>query len=147
MLETGARAPDFTLPDQNGDAVHLAAVLASGPVLLYFYPADFTPGCTREACAFRDLYPTLAAAKLTVLGVSPQDSASHRRFREKYHLPFSLLADPERTVIRAYQCEGPLGLLRRTSYRIGPDGTIRRALRADLRIGRHRAFAAEIAEP
>ncbi|MGH8427379.1 MAG: peroxiredoxin [Gammaproteobacteria bacterium] len=146
MLEPGTRAPDFTLSDENGLPVHLAEILASGPVLLYFYPADFTPGCTREACAIRDLHPSLDAGGVRVLGVSPQDVVSHRRFGEKHRLPFRLLADPEREAIRAYECAGPFGLVRRTSYLIGGDGIIRKAVRADLRIGRHREFTARAAE-
>lgn len=141
MLEPGARAPDFELPDETGRRVALAATLERGPLLLYFYPADFTPGCTREACGLRDENARLAIAGVTVLGVSPQDSARHLEFRRRYALPFRLLADPGREVIRAYGCLGPFGLVRRTSYRIGADGRIRAAVRADLRIGRHLEFA------
>lgn len=138
MLKTGDSAPDFTLPDQDGRPVHLAELLAKGPVLLYFYPADFTPVCTKEACAFGALEPELGRAGVTLLGVSPQDSASHTRFRERYHLGFSLLADPERRVIRAFGCDGLLGLtVQRVTYLIGTDGRIQETAKAALRVGPH----------
>lgn len=145
MLEPGTRAPDFTLPDETGRAVHLAEVLKRGPVLLFFYPADFTPGCTKEVCALRDVHTPLVIGGVTVLGVSPQDVDSHLRFRKKHSLPYRLLADTERSVIRAYGCQGPFGLVRRTSYLVDRDGLIREAVRADLRIGRHRRLAEDAA--
>ncbi|MDE1984813.1 MAG: peroxiredoxin, partial [Gammaproteobacteria bacterium] len=92
MLHVGALAPDFELPDQDGKSVRLSERLPHGPVLLYFYPADFTPVCTREACAFRELQPQLQQAGAEIIGISPQDSASHARFRTRYALPFTLLA-------------------------------------------------------
>ena len=138
MLMPGDAAPDFELPDQDGNPLRLSALLAHGPVLLYFYPADFTPVCTREACAFRDLQPQLARRDATILGVSPQDSASHARFRQRHRLPFPLLADPDKRVIRAYGCDGPLGLgVKRVSYLIGRDGRITAAVHAALRVARH----------
>ena len=90
MLKVGDTAPDFTLPDQDGRPVHLAELLARGPVLLYFYPADFTPVCTKEACAFGALQPELNRKGVTLLGVSPQDSASHSRFRARHGLGFQI---------------------------------------------------------
>ncbi|HEU5398533.1 MAG TPA: peroxiredoxin, partial [Gammaproteobacteria bacterium] len=138
MLKPGDSAPDFTLPDQDGRPVHLAELLAKGPVLLYFYPADFTPVCTKEACAFGALEPELDRAGVTLLGVSPQDSASHVRFRERYRLGFSLLADPDRRVIRAYKCDGLLGFgVQRVTYLIGGDGRIQEATKAAFRVGPH----------
>jgi len=142
MLKAGDSAPDFTLPDQDGGPVHLAELLAKGPVLLYFYPADFTPVCTKEACALGALEPELGRAGVTLLGVSPQDSNSHTRFRERYHLGFSLLADPERRVIRAYGCDGLLGLgVQRVTYLIGSDGRIQEATKAAFRVGPHLELA------
>lgn len=142
MLAVGTIAPDFTLPDQDGQPVHLAALLSKGPVLLYFYPADFTPVCTREACAFGELEPGLNRAGVTLLGISPQDSASHTRFRARYHLDFPLLADTERNVIRAYDCETLFGLyVARTTYLIGTDGRIQEAAKAAFRVGPHVALA------
>lgn len=142
MLKPGDSAPDFTLPDQDGHPVHLAELLAKGPVLLYFYPADFTPVCTKEACAFGALEPELGRAGVTLLGVSPQDGPSHARFRERYHLGFSLLADPERRVIRAYGCDGLLGFgVQRVTYLIGSDSRIQEATKAAFRIGPHLELA------
>jgi peroxiredoxin Q/BCP len=141
MLEKGARAPDFELSDQDGRRHTLKALLADGPLILYFYPADFTPGCTKEACSFRDLHQELMKAKLRVVGVSPQDVDSHRAFADKHHLNFPLLADPDKTVIKAYDLDGPLGFgVRRGTYLIGRDGRIQDGVLADLRIGEHEAF-------
>jgi peroxiredoxin Q/BCP len=141
MLEKGARAPDFELSDQDGRRHTLKSLLADGPLILYFYPADFTPGCTKEACSFRDLHQELMKAKLRVVGVSPQDVDSHRAFADKHHLNFPLLADPDKTVIKAYDLDGPLGFgVRRGTYLIGRDGRIQDGVLADLRIGEHEAF-------
>ncbi|MDE2092154.1 MAG: peroxiredoxin [Gammaproteobacteria bacterium] len=145
-MKKGDSAPEFELPDQDGSLLRLSELLKRGPLLLYFYPADFTPVCTREACAFRDLQPALAAASITVIGISPQDSASHARFREKHGLSFPLLADPGKHVIRAYGCEGPLGFgVKRVSYLISPDGRILDVAHAALRVGPHAALAAHAA--
>lgn len=141
MLALGMRAPEFTLPDQDGQNVSLSSLLGRGPLILYFYPADDTPGCTREACAIRDLTPKLLSAGLTVAGVSPQDPSSHQAFRTKYQLPFPLLADVDRFVIRLYDVRGPLGIgVRRATYLIDQARIIRQALLADLRIGLHEKF-------
>lgn len=141
MLRPGTKAPDFELPDDRGGTVSLAGLLESGPLILYFYPADFTPGCTREACDVRDLYDELSAAGLQVAGVSPQGPDSHRRFRDRHGLPFRLLCDRDKRVIRQYGAGGPLGLgVRRVTYLIASDGEIRDAVRADIRIRRHREF-------
>jgi thioredoxin-dependent peroxiredoxin len=142
MLKIGDSAPDFELPDQNGLRLRLSELLARGPVLLYFYPADFTPVCTREACAFRGLQPALTAANVTVIGVSPQDSASHARFGKKHGLDFPLLADIHKRVISAYGSKGPLGFgVRRTSYLIGQNGRIMETARAAFRVSPHAALA------
>ena len=141
MLLIGSQAPDFQVPDQDGNPVSLGTLLAHGPLVLYFYPADDTPGCTREACFIRDVHAELAAAGLTVAGVSPQGAASHRRFADKYALPFTLLADTGKTLARAYGVLGPFGLgLRRATFLIGTDRVILDTVRADLRIGRHEDF-------
>lgn len=141
MLEKGATAPEFELPDQDGRRHTLKSLLAEGPVVLYFYPADFTPGCTKEACSFRDLHQELLRAKLRIVGVSPQDVDSHRRFADRHHLNFLLLADPDKSVIKAYDLDGPLGFgVRRGTYLIGRDGIVRDSVLADLRIGAHEDF-------
>ncbi len=141
MLAIGARAPEFTLPDADGQATSLSNLLRDGPLILYFYPADFTPGCTREACQIRDLHTELDAAGLTVAGVSPQTPESHRAFREKYKLPFTLLADVDRFVIKMYDVRGPFGFgVRRATFLIDQARLIQDAVLADLRIGEHEAF-------
>ena len=141
MLAIGARAPEFTLPDADEVSVSLKSLLARGPLILYFYPADFTPGCTREACQIRDLQPQIQAAGLQVAGVSPQSPESHRAFREKYHLPFVLLSDVGRCVVRMYGVRGPLGLgVRRATFLINTDRRILDAVVADMRIGVHARF-------
>ncbi len=101
MLEVGKKAPAFTLPDQDGRPVKLASFKGK-PVVLYFYPKDDTPGCTQEACDFRDAYASLKRAGAVVLGVSPDDSKRHGRFAGKYKLPFTLLADTDHSVAEAY---------------------------------------------
>ena len=141
MLAIGARAPEFTLPDADDVSVSLKSLLVRGPLILYFYPADFTPGCTREACQIRDLQPQIQAAGLQVAGVSPQSPESHRAFREKYHLPFVLLSDVDRCVVRMYGVRGPFGLgVRRATFLIDPAGQIRDVVASDLRIGVHIGF-------
>ncbi|SRR5579885_990385 len=141
MLAIGARAPEFTLPDADGQATSLSNLLRDGPLVLYFYPADFTPGCTREACQIRDLHSDVVAAGLTVAGVSPQSPESHRAFREKHKLPFTLLADVDRFVIKMYGVQGPLGFgVRRATFLIDQARQIEDAVMADFRIGEHEAF-------
>ncbi len=137
-------APDFVLPNQDGRQVSLGDLLGGG-LVLYFYPADFTPGCTAEACHFRERHEELLAAGLTLAGISPQGVASHARFRDQHHLPFDLLSDPERDVVRAYDALGPFGLgVRRITYLVEPDGRIADAVLADVRVGRHFRFVAEV---
>ena len=144
MLHPGNKAPDFTLLDQDGQPVTLSDACAEGSVVVYFYPADFTPGCTKEACAIRDMYAEVAASGLRVLGISPQDSASHARFRERHGLPFTLLADPEKTTVKAYGVDGPFGIgVRRATFLINPSRVIESRVVADLRIGLHEAFIRE----
>jgi peroxiredoxin Q/BCP len=101
MVELGQPAPDFTLPDQSGRDLTLSHLRGS-PVVLYFYPKDDTPGCTKEACAFRDAFGEYLAQGAKILGVSPDGVDSHARFARKFELPFTLLADPDRTVCQAY---------------------------------------------
>lgn len=101
MLDIGTKAPDFTLPDKDGNAVSLHD-FAGKKVILYFYPKDDTPGCTKQACGFAALYPDFEEAGAVVIGISKDDVASHQKFVTKYDLPFVLLADPELNVIKAY---------------------------------------------
>ena len=135
MPAEGSPAPDFELRSDSGETLKLSDFRGK-PVVLYFYPADDTPGCTKEACGFRDAYRVFVERGAVILGVSPDDEASHARFREKYGLPFTLLADPDHSVAEAYDAWGEKTLygkksvgLKRTTYVIGPDGTIVRAMR------------------
>ena len=132
MLEPGTKAPPFVLSDAAGRQVSLQD-FAGRHVILYFYPQDDTPGCTEEACGFRDAWGELEALGAVVLGVSADDAASHERFAAKYRLPFTLLSDPDRRVMRAYGAYGEktlygrkvVGVIRSTVW-IGPDGRVRR---------------------
>lgn len=101
FLEAGTRAPDFTLPDQAGNPVRLSSFKGK-KVVLYFYPKDNTPGCSRQACAFAARYAGFKAQNVAVIGISKDSIASHQKFAEKYELPFILLSDPERVAIEAY---------------------------------------------
>jgi peroxiredoxin Q/BCP len=132
MVSEGQSAPDFTLPDQDGNPVSLSG-LRGKPVLLYFYPRDATPGCTTEACDFRDARAEYEAAGAVVLGVSPDTVASHRKFADKHGLPFTLLADPDKEVIQAYgvwkekNMYGKTSMgVERTTVVIDRDGVVRR---------------------
>ena len=101
MLETGTKAPDFELPDQNGK-MHKLSDYAGRKVILYFYPRDNTPGCTKQACGFSEKYPQFTEKGAAILGISKDSVASHKKFELKYGLAFTLLSDPERKVIEAY---------------------------------------------
>ena len=141
MLKPGTTAPDFTLPDQDGRPCSLASLVDDGPLILYFYPADFTPGCTREACGLRDMHARIVASGLRMAGISPQSPESHRRFRKEHALPFTLLSDEDKAVIRAYGVDGPFGVgVRRATFLIDAGRRITGAVLADFRIGKHPAF-------
>lgn len=141
MLKAGDEAPEFRLPDQDGRSRRLSELIAGKPLILYFYPADFTPGCTKEACDLRDLHARILASGLRVVGVSPQSPESHRRFRQEHELPFMLLSDEDKVAIRAYGVDGPLGIgVRRATFLIDERGRVVDAVLADLRISRHQAF-------
>lgn len=102
MLKPGTKAPDFSLPDQDGK-IHTLSEYVGRKVILYFYPKDSTPGCTKQACGFSELYPQFTEKGAVVLGVSKDSVASHKRFQEKYNLSFTLLSDSELTAIQAYE--------------------------------------------
>ncbi|MGO9426756.1 MAG: peroxiredoxin [Steroidobacteraceae bacterium] len=141
MLKAGERAPEFTLPDDTGTDRSLTELLSSGAIILYFYPADFTPGCTRQACSLRDLNAEIQKAGLRIIGISPQSPQSHAKFREKHRLPFVLLSDEQKTVVRMYGLNGPLGIgVRRATFLIDGSRRVRDAVLADFLIGRHEDF-------
>ncbi|HEX8071207.1 MAG TPA: thioredoxin-dependent thiol peroxidase [Pyrinomonadaceae bacterium] len=131
MLQAGDTAPDFTARDAQGNEVTLSALRGQN-VVLYFYPKDDTPGCTKEACSFRDAHSVYEQAGIKVLGVSLDDEASHQKFAAKYNLPFTLLADTDHAVADAYGVYGPksfagrdyMGVTRKT-FLIGKDGKIK----------------------
>ena len=133
MLSVGTKAPDFTLPDQNGELRSLADYKGQ-KVILYFYPKDMTSGCSKQACAFGELYPQFREKGAVVLGISKDSVESHKKFEEKYGLPFILLSDTEKTVIQAYDVlkekmnfgKPTLGVVR-TTYLIDEDGMIVKA--------------------
>ena len=134
MLETGIKAPDFTLPDKDGNSVSLSD-FTGRKVVLYFYPKDNTPGCTRQACAFASAYEGFKAKNVTVIGVSKDSVASHQKFTAKYSLPFILLSDPELQAIQAYDVwrekklygKVSMGVVRST-YIIDENGIIEKAM-------------------
>jgi len=141
MLKPGSKAPEFVLASDQGGETSLSDLLQSGPLILYFYPADFTPGCTKEACSIRDIHNDIQAVGLQVAGISPQDEESHQRFRDEHNLPFMLLSDPDKVVVKMYDVDGPFGVgVRRATYLINQDRTIQDAVQADVRIGRHQDF-------
>lgn len=133
MLEIGTKAPEFTLPDQDGNQISLADFKGK-KVILYFYPKDNTPGCTAQACGFGELYPRFQEKDGVVLGVSKDTVSSHKKFQEKYSLPFPLLSDTELSVIKAYDVwqeknmygKKTMGVVR-TTYLIDEEGTIVKA--------------------
>lgn len=134
MLEAGMKAPDFTLPDKDGNPVSLSD-FAGKKVVLYFYPKDNTPGCTKQACAFAAAYGEFEQLGVTVIGVSKDSAASHQKFADKHSLPFILLSDPELTAIQAYDVwqekklygKVSMGVVR-TTYVIDEHGVIEKAM-------------------
>ena len=141
MLKPGAKAPEFVLENDAGEEVSLTDLLQDGPLILYFYPADFTPGCTKEACSIRDIHNDIQAVGLNVAGVSPQDPESHAKFRKAHDLPFTLLSDPDKDVIKMFDVDGMFGVgVTRGTFLISQDRTIQDAVVANVRIGRHQEF-------
>lgn len=141
-LEPGDVAPDFELKNDEGEIVKLSELRGS-PVVLYFYPRDDTPGCTKEACAFRDNFPQFGKLDARVFGISPDGEASHRAFKEKYQLPFPLLSDPDHQVAERYGAWGTkvlygkehVGILRST-FIVDAEGRIARVFR-NVRVEGH----------
>ena len=141
MLEPGSRAPEFVLENDQGGESSLSDLVKDGPLILYFYPADFTPGCTKEACSIRDIHNDIQAVGLQVAGISPQDADSHQRFRNEHDLPFTLLSDPEKVAVKMYDVDGPFGVgVRRATFLISQYRVIQDAVMADVRVGRHKEF-------
>ena len=128
-LKEGMKAPAIQAQDQHAKTIKLSDFLGKSCVVLYFYPKDDTPGCTKEACSLRDGHGALLASGAVVLGVSADNVASHKAFADKFHLPFSLLADPDSAIITAYGVKMPLvGMAKRITFLIDKQGVIRRIL-------------------
>ncbi len=151
-IEEGKAAPDFTLEDADGNRVSLSGHRGRY-VVVYFYPRDDTPGCTKEACGFRDLHQAVRARGAEVIGISPDDAASHRKFADKYDLPFTLLCDPGREVMERYGAWGEkmmygkktTGVIRSTVI-VGPDGKVAKHWRRVPKAADHPAKVLEAIE-
>ncbi len=141
MLKPNDIAPDFSLTAAQGHQVTLRQLLEAGPVVIYFYPSDFTPVCTKQACMFRDAFDGLRRAGVQVVGISSQSASTHEKFRAKHELPFDLLSDAGRKVARAYGATSLLGLIpRRISYLVDRDRKIVDAAGGDFGLDSHRYF-------
>ena len=138
MLAAGTLAPDFTAMLDDGSTFHLADYRSDRNVVLYFYPRDFTRGCTREACSIRDNYAAVEERGAVLIGVSTDTHDSHLSFREHYNLPFPLISDPERRLVKLYDARGFLPwLTARVTYVIDREGVIRAAFHHEFAIKRH----------
>ncbi len=139
MLEAGTVAPQFTATLDSGETFNLGDWRGRKHVVLYFYPKDDSPGCTREACAFRDKYEPITALDAIIVGVSADSADSHQQFREKHSLPFPLIPDTDKRLSKLYGARGLLGLMTaRVTYVIDKQGIIRGAFRHEVRgIGHH----------
>ena len=134
MLEIGTKAPEFSLPDENGEIRNLSDYKGK-KLILYFYPRDNTPGCTKQACGFADLYPQFSEKDVEIVGISKDSVASHKKFKEKYSLPFTILSDTELKTIQAYDVwkekklygKTSMGIVR-TTYLIDENGVIIKAM-------------------
>ena len=144
-IQVGDKAPDFTLPSQSGEPVRLHDRLGERVVVLYFYPKDNTPGCTAEACAFRDSHEVFTDAGAEVIGVSSDSVAKHTAFADQHELPFTLLSDQGGRVRKSYGVPAVLGLIPgRVTYVIDRQGTVRHVFNSMTNIGRHVGDALEV---
>jgi thioredoxin-dependent peroxiredoxin len=137
-VDAGSKAPNFTLPSQSGVMVNLKDFIGKKPVVLFFYPKDDTPGCTKEACAFRDDYEEFDKLDAEVIGISSDSVESHRRFAKKHDLPFTLLSDEGRKVRRLYGVPNAFGLFPgRVTYVIDEEGVVRHIFSSQLGVEQH----------
>ncbi|MDW8247451.1 MAG: peroxiredoxin [Sandaracinaceae bacterium] len=139
MLEPGHRAPDFVRLDHRGQVIDTALLRQKGPLVVFFYPKDFTPGCTREACLFRDAYEEFCSESVSVIGISSDSDESHARFAQRYQLPFALISDQKHELARAFGVRRPFGIFgnRRVTFVIDQEGTVRAAIHAELSMEAH----------
>jgi peroxiredoxin Q/BCP len=146
-LEIGDRAPDFSLPSQDGKTVSLADFRGKNTVVLFFYPKDESPICTKEACSFRDAYEDFVKAGAAVIGISSDSAESHQRFAEHHRLPFLLLADTDGSLRKAFDVPKTMGLLPgRVTYVIDKEGIVRLIFNSQLSAADHVADALKIVE-
>lgn len=147
MLKVGDTAPDFETVLEDGTPFRLSDLRGDKNVVLYFYPADFTGGCTAEACRFRDNYETVMRYDAVIIGVSQDTQESHIRFREQHSLGFPLIADQDKRIANLYEATGSfLGIRPRVTYVIDKRGVVRAAFRHDIAIGRHLSDTLEALE-
>lgn len=139
VLRVGDRAPDFTLPDQDGTPVTLSSLLADGPVVVYFYPAAMTSGCTKEACHFRDLAAEFAELGAKRIGISADGVDKQKQFDGKHELGFPLLSDPDRKVAEAFGVKRPVKFLpnKRSTFVLDRDGTVREVISSEVNMAVH----------
>ncbi|UYQ95083.1 peroxiredoxin [Chitinophaga horti] len=137
QLKVGDKLPDFQLQDQNRQTFHLKNELGKGPLVIYFYPKDETPGCTKEACSFRDSFTSFQDLGAKVIGISSDDIASHKKFAEKYRLPFTLLADEGGKVRKLFGVPKSLGMTGRVTYVIDNEGKIIHLFNSQLQATKH----------
>jgi peroxiredoxin Q/BCP len=137
-VDAGSKAPNFTLPSQSGEMVSLEDFIDTKPVVLYFYPKDDTPGCTKQACAFRDDYEEFGKLDAEVIGISSDSVESHRRFASRYNLPFTLLSDEGGKVRSLYRVPSTFGLFPgRVTYVIDKEGVVRHVFSSQLGVEQH----------
>jgi peroxiredoxin Q/BCP len=138
-MDIGDKAPNFALPDETGTIRTLAGLLAEGPIVLYFYPAAMTPGCTAESCHFRDLQAEFAAVGAQRVGISTDAVDRQKQFSDKYSFDFPLLSDPDGVVARQYGVRRNLGLMptKRVTFVIGTDGVIVDVIKSEIRFSKH----------
>lgn len=145
MIAIGQKAPDLSLPNQKGEVVTLSKLWANGPVVVYFYPKDETPGCTAQACGFRDAYSTFKDAGAEVVGISSDDADSHQRFADHHRLPFVLLADTRGEARKAFGVKKTLGILPgRTTFVLDRQGVVQHVFDSQLRPTAHVGEALDV---
>jgi thioredoxin-dependent peroxiredoxin len=138
MLRVGTEAPDFTATLDDGATFHLADHRGKENIVLYFYPRDFTPGCTKQACSFRDNYDEISKYDAMIVGVSADSAGQHGKFREQFNLPFPLITDAGRDLMEKYAARGMFSFLSpRITYVIDKQGIVRAAMRHDIQVTRH----------
>jgi peroxiredoxin Q/BCP len=144
-VKVGSVAPDFTLPSQSGEMVNLRDFLGQKPVVLFFYPKDDTPGCTKQACGFRDDFDEFRKLDAEIIGISSDSVESHEHFAKKYNLPFTLLSDEGGKVRKLYSVPNTFGLFPgRVTYVIDEEGMVRHVFSSQVEAGRHVEEAVEV---